>query len=193
MVYILISGKEHTQNVDDKKNQAVSRFQNMAAFSQGEFSDDESESNTTATSVTTASSAGARTDHRKLRAQKRKEFQTNNVETETPVVRGKSPANTPAKNNQANVGTGGSNIIVQKANVRAVFEKYCEDPSQSGDDIITPQGLQELCLDYGTYMSLADIHITMNNHGSKKGIFQYEEFMVWWRNNPFRLVFSSRQ
>jgi hypothetical protein len=163
------------------------RFTNLATLTPaanelGAFSDDESEANTT---VTTASSAGP--DHRTLRAQKRKESQHNTAAVDTkanPVVRGKSPANTPADK-----GSSGSNIAVQKANVRVVFEKYCEEDN-SGEDVITPQGLQELCLDYGTYLSLDDVLIAMKDVDKNfDGVFQYEEFMVWWRNNPFGCVF----
>jgi len=162
------------------------RFSNMATLSPvlhgteeglGAFSDDESEANTT---VTTASSAGP--DQRTLRAQKRKEAQQNPAtEKATPVVRGKSPGNTPEQ------GKGGSssNIAVQKANVRVVFERYCE-VDKSGEDVITPLGLQELCVDYGTFLSLDEVLTAMKTVDDNfDGVFQYEEFMVWWRNNPF--------
>lgn len=105
------------------------------------------------------------------------------------MVRGKSPANTLAEH-------AGSNIAVQKAMVRVVFERYCEAGPQEGDEgegVITPQGLQELCLDHGTYLSPGDVLVAMKDvDGNLDEVFQYEEFMVWWRNNPFRCALVHR-
>lgn len=186
-----MSAEERKQQQGDSK-----RFSNMATLSSGAgggagaFSDDESESNTTATSASSGLVAG---DQRTLRAQKRKEALDSAAASSpavAPVVRGKNRSMSPANTTGTGGGSGGSNIVVHKAMVRNVFEQYNEAGEAANgetEDIITPQGLQELCLDYGTFLSMDDIVMAMKSVDANfDGVFQYEEFMVWWRNNPFR-------
>ena len=161
------------------------------------FSDDESESNTTATSAASSVGGGlqGQQDQRTLRAQKRQESMNTAAaaqsSTPAPIVRGRNRPKSPANSNSgvaSNSGSG-SNIVVQKAMVRSVFEQYCEAGEDEDEEVVTPQGLQELCVDYGTFLPLADILTAMKNIDANfDGVFQYEEFMVWWRNNPFRCV-----
>lgn len=64
--------------------------------------------------------------------------------------------------------------------VRIVFEKY--DKSNSGS--ISIEELQELCYDFGTYLSTDDLRVAMRELDKDgDGCLQYEEFMVWWRTN----------
>ena len=148
------------------------------------FSDDESESNTTATSAASSVGGGlqGQQDQRTLRAQKRQESMNT-----AAAAQSSTPA--PSNSGVASNSGSGSNIVVQKAMVRSVFEQYCEAGEDEDEEVVTPQGLQELCVDYGTFLPLADILTAMKNIDANfDGVFQYEEFMVWWRNNPFRCV-----
>ena len=64
--------------------------------------------------------------------------------------------------------------------VRIVFEKY----DKNGSGSLNVMELQELCYDFGTYLSTDDLRLAMRDLDTDgDGMLSYEEFMVWWRTN----------
>lgn len=74
---------------------------------------------------------------------------------------------------------GGENACT-KPLVRIMFEKY-DHGSKGSLDIME---LQELCYDFGLYLSTDDLRTAMRGLDTDgDGSLQYEEFMVWWRTS----------
>jgi hypothetical protein len=64
--------------------------------------------------------------------------------------------------------------------VRQVFEKY--EKNRSG--WISLSDLQELCYDFGTFLSEDELTLAISEIDvDRDGRLSYEEFMVWWRTN----------
>jgi hypothetical protein len=80
----------------------------------------------------------------------------------------------------AHFGLFGGENACTKPLVRIMFEKY--DRGCKGS--LGLMELQELCYDFGLYLSTDDLRVAMHDLDTNgDGSLQYEEFMVWWRTS----------
>lgn len=117
----------------------------------------------------------------------RKPF-ANASQRDSPTISDVSSVTAPSNNPPPHIPHEASNAHVgeTKPLVRQIFERY--EKNKCG--WISLSNLQELCYDFGTYLSEEELHLAISEIDvDRDGRLTYEEFMVWWRtNDQFRYL-----